>query len=147
MKLFLALTLFTFHALAEVKIHALRLKPGQDVRKEIEAFIVKEKISAGSILSSVGSLTDVTLRFANKEKTNSFKGHFEVVALSGTIGLAGSHLHMAVSDGEGKTIGGHLTEGNKVYTTLELIIGIYPNMTFLRSKDSATGFNELEVKK
>lgn len=147
MKLFLFCFLFSFNVIADIKVHALRLKPGQDLRKEIEAFVLKEKIKAGSILSSVGSLTEVTLRFANKEKTKSFKGHFEVVSLSGTIGLAGSHLHMSVSDGEGKTVGGHLAEGNKVYTTLELIIGEYPGLNFLRVDDKSSGFKELEIKK
>lgn len=144
--LFLLSLVISFAASADVKVHALRLKPGQDVRKEIQAFVLKEKITAGSILSAVGSLTDVSLRFADKKETKSFKGHFEVVSLTGTVGLSGSHLHMAISDDVGKTLGGHLTEGNKVYTTLELIIGSYPNLNFQRTNDPKTGFKELEIK-
>lgn len=147
MKLFLLIALFSYSALAEVKVHALRLSPGQDVRKEIEAFIMKEKITAGSILSAVGSLTNVSLRYANKKESTTLKGHFEVVSLTGTVGVSGSHLHMAVSDGEGKTLGGHLSEGNRVYTTLELIIGTYPGMNFQRVLDPKTGFKELQIKK
>src|SRR5436189_1112217 len=56
------------------------------------------------------------LRFANKAETTRYSGHFEVVALSGYLAQDEFHLHMAVSDGEGCTMGGHVMEGKRVYT-------------------------------
>jgi uncharacterized protein len=132
---------------ADTTIQALRLKPGEDVRKELEALVVREKIQAGSVISAVGSLKEAAIRFANKPNPTILKGNFEVVSLSGTLGLAGNHLHLAVSDGEGKTVGGHLSDGSKVFTTLEIVIGIYSDLKFLRVQDKMTGFKELEVKK
>ena len=40
----------------------LRLKPGQDLREEIESFVDRERIQAGAIVTCVGSLTRVALR-------------------------------------------------------------------------------------
>ncbi len=108
--------------------------------------MVREKIQAGSVISAVGSLKEAAIRFANKPNPTILKGNFEVVSLSGTLGLAGNHLHLAVSDGEGKTVGGHLGDGSKVFTTLEIVIGIYSDLKFLRVQDKMTGFKELEIK-
>jgi hypothetical protein len=40
-----------------IKVHVLRLKPGQDLRKEIEAYVQQQNIKAGWIQTCVGSLT------------------------------------------------------------------------------------------
>ncbi len=55
------------------------------------------------------------------------------------------HLHIAVADSLGKTIGGHLDDGCIVYTTAEIIIGITDAFTFLRTLDEQTGYKELEI--
>ena len=127
--------------------HAFRLKPGQDLRKEIEAFVHKENILAGWIISCVGSLIQTNLRFANQPDGTGSKGHFEIVLLTGTIGTSGSHLHMSVSDSLGRTIGGHLLNGNLVYTTAEIVIGESKSLVFSREKDGTTAWEELQVKK
>ena len=134
-------------AQSSMQVHVLRLKPGQDVMKEIFNFVTVHKIEAYSVVSAVGSLTEAQLRFANKKEASKLTGPLEIVSLSGTGGMAGSHLHLAVSDGEGRTTGGHLVEGSKVYTTLELVLGVYPELSFKRTLDPASGYNELDVKK
>ena len=54
----------------KMNIHVVRLKPGQDVMKEITNYVASNKILAGSVLSSVGSLQEAHIRFAhNKEGT------------------------------------------------------------------------------
>jgi hypothetical protein len=50
-------------------------------------------------------------------------GKHEIVSLVGTLALDGDHLHIAVSDSTGRTIGGHLMEGSLVYTTAEIAVG------------------------
>jgi predicted DNA-binding protein with PD1-like motif len=42
---------------------------------------------------------------------NMMDGHFEIVAITRTISIHGSHLHSSVSDGAGQTVGGHLVAG------------------------------------
>jgi len=127
--------------------HAFRLKPGQDLKKSIDSFVKEKNIQAGWIATCVGSLTDYNIRFANQEKGYSDKGHFEIVSLVGTLSVNGSHLHLSISDSTGKTIGGHLLDGCKVYTTAEMVIGESKDMIFTREEDGTTPWKELKVKK
>lgn len=131
----------------EVKIHAFRLKPGQDLKKEIDAFVQKEKIEAGWIMTCVGSLTQWNIRFANQPEEAKDTGHFEIVSLVGTVSINGSHLHLSISDSTGKTIGGHLLDENIVYNTAEIVIGEGKQLIFTREKDGSTPWEELQVKK
>ena len=130
----------------KLKIHAFRLKPGQDLRNEIEAYVQKENIDAGWIMTCVGSLTQVHLRFANSSCGIKFNGHFEIVSLVGTVSINGCHLHLAVSDTSGGTLGGHLLTENLVYTTAEIVIGENKELVFTRKKEGTTDWEELQVK-
>ncbi len=130
-----------------VKIHAITLKSGQDLRKEIESFVVKEKINAGYIITCVGSLTQTNIRYANQQNGAIMNGHFEIVSLTGTISTNGSHLHISVSDSTGKTIGGHLLYNNLIYTTAEIVLGESKDLLFTREKDGSTPWQELQIKK
>lgn len=95
----------------------------------------------------MGSLTHYNIRFANQPEGNTGVGHFEIVSLVGTVSMNGSHLHLSISDSTGKTIGGHLMDGNIVYTTAELVIQEADDLTFIREKDGSTPWEELQVKK
>jgi predicted DNA-binding protein with PD1-like motif len=145
-KIILALALITTSAFADIQVRALRLTPGQDVKNELDAFITKNKIEAASILSAVGSVKQAKIRFANKKETTDISGPLEVVSFSGTLGVGGTHLHIALSDAEGKVVGGHLSDGTLVYTTLELVLGVYPGLSFQRVQDIKTGYKELNIK-
>ena len=46
--------------------HPFRLKPGQDLKKEIEAYVKAHDIKAGYVITCVGSLTNYNIRFANQ---------------------------------------------------------------------------------
>ncbi len=131
-----------------MKIHTFRLKPGQDLFGEIESYVGMNKIEAGCVLSAVGSLTHATLRLANREYFNEYEGHFEIVSMTGTVSIHGSHLHVAISDGDGVTIGGHLVEGCRIYTTAEMVIAEFEDVVYKRelyANDS--GYEELTVHK
>jgi predicted DNA-binding protein with PD1-like motif len=54
---------------------------------------------------------------------------------------------MSISDKNGKTIGGHLCNNNKVYTTVEVIILEISNLFFDRDDDSQTKYKELKIYK
>ena len=127
--------------------YVFRLKPGDDLRKSIQQFAVEHHIIAGWMVTCVGSLTDYNLRFANQSTPAAASGHFEIVSLTGTISENGSHLHISVSDSSGKTIGGHLLEGCKVYTTAEIVIQSSNELEFTREKDGTTPWEELQIKK
>lgn len=131
----------------ELKIHAFRLKPGQDLKIEIEEFVQANHIEAGWIMTCVGSLTQSQLRFANQPAGTKQIGHFEIVSLVGTVSINGSHLHMSISDSTGKTTGGHLLADNIIYTTAEIVIGESNQLIFTREKDDTTSWEELQVHK
>ncbi len=128
-------------------VHALRLKPGQDLRKEIELYVKENNIKAGWVATCVGSLTNYNIRFANQQNGNTGSGHFEIVSLTGTVSINGSHIHISVSDSTGKTIGGHLLQGNIIYTTAEIVIQSTHNLIFKREKDGSTPWEELQIEK
>jgi len=127
------------------KVYVFRLKPSEDLRKSIEAMVKEKNIEAGWINTCVGSLTDYTIRFANQQEGIRGSGHFEIVSLTGTVSVNGSHLHISISDSTGKTIGGHLLEGCKIYTTVEIVIGTTTAYEFKRMKDGTTEWEELKV--
>jgi uncharacterized protein len=130
------------------KVFAFRLKPGEDLKEEIMRFAKDNKIEAGYIITCVGSLKKANLRLANQPNTQVFEEKFEIVSLVGTFsGISDRHFHISISDRFGKTIGGHLAEGNIIYTTAEIVIGEITNMKFLRKLDSETTYNELFIEK
>ena len=132
-------------ATSPLKTYALRLRPGDDLRQQLTAFVQAQHIVAGTMLTCVGSLTVATLRLANQEGPTEYRGHFEIVSLVGTLSTNGSHLHLAVSDSTGRTIGGHLLDGCRVYTTAEIVLGELPALDFRRETDPAFGYKELAV--
>jgi predicted DNA-binding protein with PD1-like motif len=132
-------------ASGRLKTYALRLRPGQDLRKELERFAKEQKLEAGLVLTAVGSLTKAALRLADQSESTQFEGKFEIVSLVGTLSPDGVHLHVSVSDKTGRTIGGHLVEGCTVYTTVELVIGEIEGVRFTREQDAQSGYKELRV--
>ncbi|MDQ2770627.1 MAG: DNA-binding protein [Bacteroidota bacterium] len=129
-----------------LKTYALRLRPGDDLRQQLTAFVQAHHIAAGTMLTCVGSLTVATLRLANQEGPTVYRGHFEIVSLVGTLSTNGSHLHLAVADSTGRTIGGHLLDGCRVYTTAEIVLGELPQLEFRRETDATFGYQELVVR-
>ncbi|MDO7885114.1 PPC domain-containing DNA-binding protein [Hymenobacter cheonanensis] len=126
--------------------YALRLKPGDDLRQQLMAFVAAHHLEAGAVLTCVGSLTEVSLRLANQEKATHYRGHFEIVSLVGTLSATGGgHLHLAVADSTGRTLGGHLLDGCRIYTTAEIVLGALPALRFTRQTDPAFGYKELVV--
>ena len=128
-----------------VKAYAFRLKPGEDLKQGIQKFITEKQIKAGWISTCVGSLTHYSIRFANQPNANTDSGHFEIVSLTGSLSVNGSHIHISLSDSTGKTIGGHLMEGCKIYTTAEIVILASNTFVFKREKDGTTPWEELKV--
>ena len=125
---------------------ALRLGPGADLKAELLALAAREGVPAGWVLTCVGSLSHARLRLAGGAEHGTWQGPFEIVALTGTLSQDGSHLHLAVADHQGRTVGGHLAEGCTVRTTAEVVLGVDDRLLFAREHDPATGYDELVVR-
>ncbi len=128
------------------KVWALRLHPGEDLKKSIAAFAKEHSILAGYIISGIGSLAECNFRLPGENGIVNLKEKFEILSLSGTLADNGLHIHIALSDSSGKAIGGHLLDGNLICTTAEIVIGEAENLLFTRVADPESGYPELIVK-
>ncbi|MGL5925026.1 PPC domain-containing DNA-binding protein [Chroococcidiopsis sp.] len=128
-----------------MKILPLRLKPSQDLRQSLKDFVQTQNIEAGFILTAIGSLKQAAIRFADRQELTILHDKFEILSLNGTVANTGVHLHITISDRNGKTIGGHLVDGCIIYTTAEIVIGVSEEFRFLRTPDPETGYLELEI--
>ena len=82
---------------------------------------------------------------ADEKIVKTYEGTFEIVSLTGTVEAGNSHLHISISDAEGKVFGGHLKMGSIIGITAEVVIGELDGLNFKRVLDENTGFEELVV--
>lgn len=124
---------------------ALRLKPQQDLKLELDQYIQTQNLEAACVLTCVGSLTQAMIRHANQPTGTHYSGPFEIVSLTGVMSVHGSHYHIAIANSTGQTWGGHLLSGSLIYTTAEIVIGVLPHLSFQRLPDPTTGYRELSI--
>ncbi|MEM1279927.1 MAG: PPC domain-containing DNA-binding protein [Cyanobacteria bacterium P01_D01_bin.6] len=132
-------------AATALKSYCWRLSPGADLKQSLQAFAESYAVTAGCILTTVGSLQQASLRFAGQDSATVLTDRFEIVSLVGTLSRSGMHLHLAIADSQGQTLGGHVMPGCLIYTTAEIVVGILPELTFQRQLDDQTGYRELAI--
>lgn len=86
------------------------------------------------------------MRLAGGTEHATWAGPFKIVALTGTLSQDAGHLHLAVADQQGRTVGGHLAAGCTVRTTAEVVLTADDRLLFGRERDPATGYDELVVR-
>ena len=141
-------------------MHVLRLSPGEDLTKSLYQYARVKGFSSASIVSIVGSLNMLSLRFANQPEGTVLKGYYEIVSATGNIDLQTDectqsdkggcgHVHLAASNDQGSTVGGHALTGNIVFTTAEITLLEATEGTFYRAFDDletgGSGYEELRV--
>jgi predicted DNA-binding protein with PD1-like motif len=130
---------------------AFRLPPGADLLDSICREANREAPASHAIVTAVGSLTKCRVLLAGSTATSiqivELPGPFEIVALVGTVANNGAHMHIAVSDSDGKVLGGHLMTGSTIDTTCEVVLAdLRPGgIALTREADERTGFRELKV--
>ncbi|MGW2781599.1 PPC domain-containing DNA-binding protein [Streptomyces populi] len=129
------------------RTHAFRLSQGVDLRKAIEHYVAAHEIRAGCIVTGLGGLSAVVLRMPGAVDFSHLDGDFEIVSISGTLSVNGSHLHLSVSDGQGVVRGGHLDYGSTVRLSAEIVLLENSQLVFSREYDPDTGFRELVVER
>lgn len=132
------------------RVVVVRLKPGTDLLKGIQSACEQYEIHNGVIISAIGSLARV--RFCDVEALPDKKcgyGYGKILALDETIELTGAggvicsdadnrinlHIHISMSDKNGKAYGGHLAEGTVVLMTSDIVIGEITGMEMRREYD------------
>ena len=123
----------------------IRLHPGQDLRGALETQLVAHGAQAGFVLTGIGSLSVAMLRFAGAPTATALHGDLEILTLAGSLSVDGAHLHISVSDAQGRVTGGHVAAGCIVRTTAEILVSFLPGRRFTRAHDDASGYPELDV--
>ena len=123
----------------------IRLLPGQDIRRALEAALAERGLTAGFVIAGIGSLSRTPLRMAGRPDPTELTGDQELLTLSGSVSPVGSHLHATVSNADGEVSGGHLAYGSVVRTTAEVLLALLPEWSFSRAHDPGTGYDELKI--
>ncbi|MYN07555.1 PPC domain-containing DNA-binding protein [Pseudoduganella aquatica] len=129
-----------------MRAHPLRLGPGADLRAAIEAAAAELGAQAAFVVQGIGSLSVAQLRYAGMPSASELRGDLEILTLAGSVAPDGAHLHMSVSDGQGRVSGGHVAPGCVVRTTAEVLLALLPGHAFSRETDPASGYKELVVR-
>lgn len=132
---------------ASLRTLPVRLRPGDDLRRAIESAVLDAGVTAAFVLSAIGSLRPAELRLAGAESAMTIDSDTELLTLSGSIAASGSHLHMSLSDPQGRVFGGHVGYGCTVRTTAEVLLVLLPEWHFSREPDPDTGWAELVVRR
>jgi len=132
-----------------MQIYTIRLKEGDELRSSLMNFAKENNLTAASILTCVGAVTKARLRMAgaqpDKQDIRDYEDSFEIISLTGTFGLDDGHFHIALSDKDGKMIGGHLKSA-VIDITADIVILNDETLRYTTELDE-TGFTCLVVKK
>lgn len=124
----------------------VRLKPRQDLRLALEAALADSGVGAGFVVLGIGSLDGACIRYAGVSEATRLEGDLEILTLAGSLSPDGVHLHISVSDAQGRVVGGHVAPGCIVRTTAEILLALLPEVRFSRELDPASGWDELVVR-
>ncbi len=124
----------------------LRLSPGSDLRRELEAVLSGQAAQAAFVLQAIGSLSAARIRFAGLPQSTLLEGDMEILTLAGSLAPDGAHLHISVADAAGVVRGGHVDYGCVVRTTAEVLVALLPQHRFSREIDATFGYRELVVR-
>ena len=127
------------------RFHAMRFVPGTDVLEAVQDFVRANDLKAVAIVTVVGSLTDAVIRYANQPGGTLSQGHLEIVSMVGTVEPTGAHVHISLSDGQGRMFGGHMLPGCLVYTTAEIVLAHLEDFAFTRVPCALSGYDELAI--
>jgi len=131
------------------RIHVFRVKPKQELVREITDYCACHGITSGVIIGIIGSVENARLNFLKelpgKYEAVEYKGPLEIVCAQGSVALKGSeliiHVHLQLSSPD-ECRGGHLAQAT-VFSTAEVVIGEL-DYQLLRYTDNYTGLNELK---
>lgn len=124
---------------------ALRLEPGDDLRRRLEVLTLERGWPAAFVIAGIGSLRVTALRLANASEPLWLREPVEILSLCGSLSPDGAHLHMSIADAQGRVLGGHVSAGCEVQTTMELLVEVLEDHRFERIADTRTGYPELHI--
>jgi uncharacterized protein len=122
-----------------------QLPRGADLYDGLTQMVRRENIRFGRI-QALGATTHAVLAYYDQQekqyKPMEFSGGMEILNLHGNVSLRNGepfiHLHVLLSDCEGRVFGGHVLPGTKLWA-LEVFIDEYDGEPPVRMNDESTG--------
>src|SRR5437773_117295 len=124
-----------------------QLRHGSDLLESLTQIVEKENIRLGRV-SALGATTHAMVAFYDQHTQTynplEFPGGMEILNLHGNVSLRDGkpfvHVHIVLSDAEGKVFGGHLLPGTKLFAC-EVFIDEFEGDQLNRSYDNQTGLH------
>jgi len=113
-------------------VYRLRVPPDSMLLESIQAFIDKNGIQDGAVLTGLGSVRGCTVHGVGS-KMRVFTDDMELDSLQGIIASGQPHLHAVLSYEKGAA-GGHLEKNCRVLSHVELTIVHFSGAPVLREK-------------
>lgn len=115
-------------AASSKRVYITRLPFGGDLLEEITRFCMEKNVTLGKV-QGIGAVQNARLGFYHQSKREyqffDLQQNLEITSLLGNISLKDGepivHAHVNLSDEIGKTYGGHLAPGTKLFAC-EVII-------------------------
>ncbi|MCL5735327.1 MAG: DNA-binding protein [Actinobacteria bacterium] len=135
-----------FHVQANIgPTHVLKPAFGTDLLNELQGFVREKGINLAWI-SGLGAVARATLRYydqTNKSwKDIQLEQQLEVISMLGNVSLLNGepivHLHVVLSDEEGRCYGGHLAANTLVFN-MEILMTTLSGPPVIRKLDGDTG--------
>ena len=108
----------------------VRIDKGEEILEKIKEVAIRENIKLATVTALGATNEFIVGVFKTEEKkyySNSFKGDFEIVSLTGSINTMNDefyiHIHMSAGDEKGNVFGGHLNKAI-VSVTCEMFIHV-----------------------
>ena len=117
------------------KIYRIELDKGDLLLESLQAVIQKESIRDGVLLSAAGSLSECTFHGVGGKKT-TLAEDMEINHLGGIIAGGEPHFHVALTNAKRGGFGGHLENGCKVLSHVEVSIAKLSGPALVRRKGS-----------
>lgn len=116
----------------------VRLDKGDLVLESLQKLIDEHRIRDGSVLSAVGGLESCRFHGVNGTMTTVNEA-VELLHLAGLIADGKPHLHIVVSNKAKGAFGGHLEEGCKVLSQVEIGVARYGGSPMARKAVTSGG--------
>ena len=118
---------------------------GSDLLEEIQGLAAEKNIRLAQV-SVIGALSSARVGFYDQTARHynelEVGGPVEILSAVGNISIKDGapfpHIHLAVSDAAGRTFGGHLVRGCRIFAA-EIFITEYSGAEFVRGPDENTG--------
>ena len=125
--------------------YVLRPAFGTDLIDEMQNFVRQEGINLAWI-SGVGAVAKANLRYYNQDEKTwldiAVDKNLEVISMMGNISLLNGepivHVHITLSDEEGRCYGGHVGPGTIVFN-MEILLTTLTGPPVTRKLDTDTG--------